>query len=116
MARMLAAAGEIEAAGLIRSGRCKFEWDHRDNWNGGTDCYVLRVAIAAENLVAIGDRKTALEGAIAKRLEEAASQFGTDWYSVALSPMIVSMPGRPDLEGGPVSYSVRRAIIDLLSE
>ena len=116
MARMLAAAGETEAASLIRSGRCKFEWDHRDNWNGGTDCYVLRIAIAAENFVAIGDRKTALEGVIVKRLEEAASQFGTDWYSVALSPMIVSMPGRPDLEGGPVSYSVRRAIIDLLRQ
>ncbi|MCA0424754.1 MAG: hypothetical protein LCH61_15805 [Proteobacteria bacterium] len=79
MARMLAAAGETEAASLIRSGRCKFEWDHRDNWNGGTDCYVLRIAIAAENFVAIGDRKTALEGVIVKRLEEAASQFGTDW-------------------------------------
>lgn len=116
VARMLAAAGEAEAAGLIRSSRCKFQWDRTDNWNGGTECFVLHIAIAAENFVAIGDRKDALQSIISKRLDEAISQFGAGWYSVALSPLIVSMPGRPDLEGGPVSYSVRRAIIDLLRQ
>ena len=116
VARMLAAAGEAEAAGLIRSSRCKFQWDRTDNWNGGTECFVLHIAIAAENFVAIGDRKEALQTIISTRLDEAISQFGSGWYSVALSPLIVSMPGRPDLEGGPVSYSVRRAIIDLLRQ
>jgi len=113
---MLAAAGEAEAARLIRSSQCRFQWRHTDNWNGGTECYALNIAIAAENFVAIGERKEPLQAIISRRLDEAVAQFGSGFYSIEFSPLIVSMPGRPDLEGGPVSYSVRRAIIDLLRQ
>lgn len=44
----------------------------------------------------------------------AGQQFRSGWYSVELAPLVVAMPGRPDLEGGPVSHRTRRAIIDLL--
>ncbi len=114
VARMLRSAGDVEPASILRSARCRFEQTGYDNWDGGTNLYTLFVEIAAETFVAIGDRKAQIEERVAARLTEAVKQFRTGWYSVELAPLIIALPGRPDLEGGPVSYRTRRAIVDLL--
>lgn len=116
VARMHRTAGEVEAAALLRCSRCRFEKIGYDNWDGGTDLYTLFVQVAAETFVAVGNRRAALEEQIGARLSEAVKQFRSGWYSVELAPMVIAMPGRPDLEGGPVSYRTRRAIIDLLRD
>lgn len=114
VARMHGAAGEPEAAAIVRSGRCRFELTGHDNWDGGTDLYTLFIQVAAETFVALGDRRVALQESIAARLGEATKQFRSGWYSVELAPLVVAMPGRPDLEGGPVPRTTRRAILDML--
>lgn len=114
VARMHAAAGEAEAAGLLRTSRCRFEETDYDNWNGGTTTYTLYVDVAAETFIALQDRREEVEQLILSRLKDATKQFRAHWYVVELAPLIVSMPGRPDLEGGPVSPSARRAIVRML--
>lgn len=114
MARMLVAAGESEAASFLRSSRCRFEETGYDNWDGGTYTYTLYVEVAAETFVAIEGRKGELENLILARLKDATRQFREHWYAVEFVPLIVSMPGRPDLEGGPVSISARRTIVRIL--
>jgi hypothetical protein len=37
VARMHGAAGEAEAAAVLRGGRCRFELTDHDNWDSGTD-------------------------------------------------------------------------------
>jgi hypothetical protein len=114
LARMHAAAGEAEAASLLRTSRCRFEETGYDNWNGGTTTYTLYVDVAAETFIALQDRREEIENLILSRLKDATKQFREHWYVVELAPLIVSMPGRPDLEGGPVSPSARRAIVRML--
>jgi uncharacterized protein (DUF4415 family) len=114
VARMHAAAGETEAAALLRSSRCRFEETGYDNWDGGTYTYTLYIEVAAETFVAFQTRREVIEQLILARLKDATKQFRPHWYVVELAPLIVSMPGRPDLEGGPVSHSVRRAIVQML--
>lgn len=114
VARMHAAAGETEAAAILRSSRCRFEETGYDNWDGGTYTYTLYIEVAAETFVALEARREDIEQLILGRLKDATKQFRPHWYVVELAPLIVTMPGRPDLEGGPVSLSVRRAIIRLL--
>ncbi len=116
VARLLRTCGETEAAALLRSSRHRFEKTGYDNWDGGTDIYTLFVEVAAENFAAIGDRRSEIEALLSKHLGEAVKQFRSGWYSVELAPMVITMPGRPDLEGGPVSYRTRRAVIDLLRD
>lgn len=114
VARMHAAAGEAEAAGLLRTSRCRFVETDYDNWNGGTTTYTLYVEVAAETFIALRDRREEIEKLILSRLKDATKQFRDHWYVVELAPLIVSMPGRPDLEGGPVSTAARRAIVRML--
>jgi hypothetical protein len=112
--RMLSASGESEAAGLLRSSRSRFEETGYDNWDGGTYTYTLYVEVAAETFIAVEDRREEIETLILARLKDATKQFRSHWYVVEIAPLIVSMPGRPDLEGGPVSQSARRAIVRIL--
>ena len=116
VARMLGAASEVEAAAVLRNGRCRFELTGHDNLDGGTDLYTLFIPIAAETYVAVGERRSAIEEAIRARLNDATKQFRSGWYAVELAPLVVAMPGRPDLEGGPVSRLTRRAVIRLLQD
>jgi len=112
--RMLRAAGEVEACGLIKNARWRFEKTGRDNWDGGTDVYTLTIEVAVESYVPLGNRREAIQKLIGDRLDEVVKQFRSGWYSVELVPMVVSLPGRPDLEGGPVSYRTRRALIRMM--
>lgn len=112
--RMLRAAGEVEACGLIRSSRWRFERTGFDNLDGGTDIYTLTIEVAVETYVPLGDRRASVEKLISDRLDEVVKQFRSGWYSVTLVPMVVSLPGRPDLQGGPISYRTRRALIRML--
>lgn len=114
--RMLRAEGETRAVAILRTSRCRFEQTGYDNLDGGTNIYTLYVEVAAETFVSTKDRRTDLESLISKALSAAVKQFRSGWYSVELSPLIVSMPGRPDLEGGPVTRGTRRAILDLIRE
>lgn len=116
VARMHTAAGETEPATLLRSSRCRFEQTGYDNWNGGTAIFTLYVEVAAELYVALHDRKENIEKIILSRLEQATKQLQSQWYVVELVPSVVSIPGRPDLEGGPVSYTARRSIVQLLRD
>lgn len=116
VARMLRAAGDVELAAILRNSRCHFAQTGYDNWDGGTYFYTLFVGVAAETFVAIRERRGQIEELLTTRLVEAARQFRSGCYSVELAPLIVAMPGRPDLEGGPVSHRTRRAIIGLLRD
>lgn len=116
VARIHRAHGEIEATTLLRSSRWRFERTGYDNWDGGTNIYTLTIQVAAETFVAFGERRAALQQQVEARLGEAVKQFRSGWYSVEIAPLVVAMPGRPDLEGGPVSHRTRRAILDLLRE
>ena len=62
------------------------------------------------------DSRADIEGLIGKALAATVRQFRSGWYTVELSPLVVSMPGRPDLEGGPVTRETRKAILDLIRE
>lgn len=114
VARMLNAAGEVEAATLVSGGRCRFEETGYDNWNGGTHLYTLFVEVDAETYAILNDRRETLEKHISATLSETVEQLTTDWYSAKLVPLIVTLPGRSDLKGGPVSESTRQNIIDML--
>lgn len=114
--RMLRAEGATEAAAILRASRCRFEQTGYDNWDGGTNVYTLFVEIAAETFVSIRQRRAEVEDQINKTLGAAIKQFRSGWYSVELSPLVVSMPGRPDLEGGPVTRGTRKAILDLIRD
>lgn len=116
VARMLRAGGAVEAAALLRASRSRFELTGRDNWDGGTNTYTLTIEIAAETLVAMGERKTQVQEQISKTLGEVVEQFHSGWYTVKLAPLVVAIPGRPDLEGGPVAYQTRRAILNVLRD
>ena len=114
VARLHAAAGEAEAAGLLQTSRCHFEQTGYRNWDGDITTYTLYVGVAAETFIAIQDRRGEIEKLILSRLEDATKQFRQHGYAVELAPLIVSMPGRPDLEGGPVAPPTRRAIMGML--
>jgi hypothetical protein len=112
--RMLNAVGEVEAATLIRRGRCRFEQTGYDNWNGGTYFYTLFIEIDAETYTVLHDRRETLEKQITEKLSETVEQLTSDWYSAKLVPLIVTLPGRPDLKGGAVSECTRKNIIDMM--
>jgi hypothetical protein len=112
--RMLNSAGDAEAASLVRTGRCRFEQTGYDNWDGGTHIYTLFIEIAPETYAVLDDRRETLEKQITERLISTVEQLTTDWYSAKLRPLIVVLPGRPDLKGGPVSERTRKNILDML--
>jgi hypothetical protein len=116
VARMLRTTGEGEAAALLRRSRCRFEKTGYDNLDGGTNIYTLFIQVAAETFAGVSDRRAALEKQIGARLTEAVRQFRSGWYSAELAPLVITLPGRPDLEGGPVSHRTRHAIINLLRD
>ena len=114
--RMLKSSGKSEAASLLRNSRSRFEQTGYDNWNGGTRTYTLYIEIAPEMFAVLGDRKNEIKSEVEKHLTEVTNQLSSDWYQVELVPLIVAIPGRPDLKGGPVSALTRRNIIDSLKK
>src|SRR5216683_6088398 len=112
--RMLRSSGSVEAASLLRTGRWRFEQTGYDNWNGGTWTYTLYVEIAPELYATLGGRIDEIKEQIETRLTEVLGHLSSDWYHVQLIPLIVTMPGRPDLKGGLVSRETRRNIINFL--
>jgi AbiJ N-terminal domain 3/Abortive infection C-terminus len=109
--RMLRASGRTEAANLLRNGRRRFEETGYDNWNGGTRIFTLYIEIAHETYAILGDRKTEIKNEIEKFLTDGTGSLSTDWYNVELVPLIVAIPSRPDLQGGPVSALTRKNIV-----
>ncbi len=112
--RMLRSSGSTEAASVLRSGRWHFEETAFDNWNGGTRTFTLYIEVAAESHAVLGERKTQLEKEVQNCLREVTVQLSSDWYNVQLVPLIVAIPGRPDVKGGPVSRQTRKNIFDFL--
>jgi hypothetical protein len=112
--RMLNAAAEVEAATLVRAARCRFEQTGYDNWNGGTHIYTLFIEIDAATYAVLQDRRETLEKQITDKLSQTIQQLTTDWYSAKLIPLIVTLPGRPDLKGEPISKDTRINIFDML--
>jgi hypothetical protein len=113
---MLKSSGTTEAASLLRTARWRFEETGYDNWNGGTRIFTLYIEIAPETHAVLGDRRSEIKNEIQKRLTEVTGQLSSDWYHVELVPLIIAIPGRPDLKGGPVSALTRRNIIDSLQK
>ena len=97
--RMLKSSGMTEAASLLRTARWRFEETGYDNWNGGTWTFTLYIEIAPETYAVLGDRKSDIKNEIEKRLTEVTDQLSSNWYQVQLIPLIVAIPGRPDLKG-----------------
>jgi hypothetical protein len=112
--RMLRSSGNTEAASLLRNARWRFEQTGYDNWNGGTLTFTLFIEIAPEVFAALGDRQTEVKTEIEKHLTVVTDQLSSDWYHVELVPLIVAIPGRPDLKGGPVSALTRRNVVGSL--
>lgn len=112
--RLLRASGEAEAAAVLRTSRCRFAQTGYDNWDGGTAVYTLYVQVAPETHALLGGRRVELEKVITAQLGATTAQFSKDWYSAELVPLVVALPARPDLKGGPVSPRTRRNILDVL--
>jgi hypothetical protein len=114
VARMLSASAAPECVSILKHSRIRFEQTGFDNWNGGTLIYTLILEIAAEVFVGLGDRREKVQDQIGQCLNEAAKQFRSGWYDVELAPVVVAIPGRPDLQGGPLMRRTRTRILQFL--
>ena len=114
--RMLIAGDHLEAASLLKRCHVRFEQTDYDNWNGGTLTYTLFVQVSPETYTLLGERVETAKEEITAALKAAVKQLTDNWYAVEIVPLIVGLPGRPDLEGGPVSKRTRRAVITLLKQ
>src|ERR1035437_292129 len=114
--RMLIAGDHLEAASLLKRCHVRFEQTDYDNWNGGTLTYTLFVQVSPETYTLLGERVETAKEEITAALKAAVKQLTDNWYAVEIVPLIVGLPGRPDLEGGPVSKRTRLAVITLLKQ
>jgi hypothetical protein len=114
--RMLIAARQHEAAGLLQKSRVRFEETGYDNWNGGTFTFTMYVQISPEAFVLLGDRREGVEKEINEALSATVKPMSDNWFSVSIAPLVVGLRGRPDLQGSPLSRKVRRALIARLKK
>ena len=114
--RMLNTKANYEAATLLRRCRARFEETGYDNWNGGTYTFTLYVQVSPETFVLLDKRIELLQKQISEALSAAVKQMSRDWFSVEIVPLVVGLPGRPDLQGCPVSKRVRRAVMSIFQQ
>jgi hypothetical protein len=114
--RMLNTKANYEAATLLRRCRALFEETGYDNWNGGTYTFTLYVQVSPETFVLLEKRIQLLQEQISQALSAAVKQMSSDWFTVEIAPLVVGLPGRPDLQGCPVTKRVRRAVVSILQQ
>ncbi len=114
--RMLNTKANYEAATLLRRCRARFEETGYDNWNGGTYTFTLYVQVSPETFVLLEKRVKVLQEQISQALAAAVKQMSSDCFAVEIAPLVVGLPGRPDLQGCPVTKRVRRAVMSILRQ
>ena len=114
--RLLNAKSLYEAGSLLRDSKAIFEEIGYDNWDGGTYTFALRILLAPEAYVTVESRSNELESQIKQNLDIAVKQLTTEIFVVEIVPFVVGMPGRPDLEGRPLSLRTKRAISKILEQ
>ena len=116
MVRMLNTQTNYEAAALLRRCRARFEETGYDNWDGGTYSFTLYVHVSPETFVLLKERVESLQEQIAQVLTAAVKPMSRDWFLVEIAPLVVGLPGRPDLQGCPVTKRVRRAVVTIMQQ
>ena len=77
-AKLLDAKDLREAATILRSSQARFEQTDFDNWNGGTNVYVLYLSVSPEEFARLGNQR----GLLCKQIEESLQPIirsSDDW-------------------------------------
>jgi HEPN domain-containing protein len=112
-ARLLEAEGMRQAAELLRSADARFEQTGYDNWNGGTNIYLLYLRVPPEQYGALGTSRESIEQQIAERLKPIIEQYSEHWFSVRIAPLVRRDPEWRAKAGG-ITRSTRSNIFDAL--
>lgn len=110
-ADLLAAEQMTEAAAVLRTAGFRVEETGYDNWNGGTRQWTVYLLLDAKSYTQLGARRPAIEEQIGARLKPILDQFGSDWYSVTISPKVEPHPEWRHSQGD-VSRATRQNIVD----
>lgn len=111
---LLVAEGLNEAAELVRSAPVRAEITGWDNWNGGTNLWTVSFSVDPGVYAKLGNRRSAFEEQISKRLSAVIEQSTGDQYSVKIVPKIEVRADWREAHGR-LSEVVRRNIIDGLA-
>lgn len=108
---LLQAEDAGEAANLVRTYPARIEQTGYDQWNGGTNIWVLSFELPAAEYVRLGSRRSHIEEQITARLKAVLDPATQDWYSTKIIP---AKEQRPDWRNdcSNVPRQIRKNIFD----
>ncbi|WP_433861010.1 abortive infection family protein [Pseudomonas thivervalensis] len=108
---LLRAEGADEAADVVRSYHAKAEQSGFDNWNGGTNYWVIQFSMPASDYARLGARRSQVEEQITARLRVVTQYEENDCYTAVIIP---DKEFRSDWRSGQSSLpkKVRQNIMD----
>lgn len=110
-AQMLATEGMHPAADLLRRAEPRLEPTGFDNWNGGTTIWTIYLEIDPSFFAQLGERRSALQDQINKRIDALLGDQIGHSYSVEIRPKVEHQEGWRDVRQG-ISEVARRNIVD----
>jgi hypothetical protein len=75
---LLSHLGEAQVADLIRQADASIDFAEHDNWNGGTEYYVMTLRVPVAAFAAIDPRREEIEKLILEKLQLVSRGFGRD--------------------------------------
>jgi hypothetical protein len=110
MADMCEAEGFVESATLLRSCEPSIDIVERDNWNGGTYRWAVRLRIDPFELVRIRPKRDSLISEMTPQFQEILAGYPDDSFFIEILPSI----SEPSVRSTNISAAVRAEVLDYL--